>query len=153
VVDRREFRAGLAASREYLLSHHARDERHRCYTPTLFGRQVALCARCSGIYPGIGLGLLGGVATPTGLPTLLLIAVLPIGALLDWAATEFTDREGSNPVRTGTGGLLGFAYGLGLVALFVDGRLVVVAIGAGYALVAGGLLLAAERAGSSDQAI
>lgn len=146
MVDRREFRNGLAATREYLLSHHTRDERHRCYAPSLFGRQVHLCARCSGIYPGIALGLLAGVTGLTALPELLLIAVLPIGALVDWTVTEFTDREGFNVVRTVTGGLLGFAYGLGLVALFLEGNLGVLAIGVGYALVAGGLLVAADRA-------
>lgn len=146
VVDRREFEAGLAATREYVLSHHARDERHRCYAPTLFGRQVHLCARCSGVYPGIALGLLAGLAGPTGLPELVLIAVLPIGALVDWTTTEFTGRQGSNVVRTATGALLGFAYGLGLVALFLEGQLLVLAIGFGYALVAGGLLVVADRA-------
>lgn len=145
MVDRREFGAGLAATRKYLLSHHPVHERHRCYAPTIFGRQVHLCARCTGIYPGIALGLLGGLIEPTALPDLLLIAVLPLGALLDWAATAFTPRRGSNLVRTTTGVLLGVAYGLGLVALFLEGELVVFAIGLGYALVAGGLLVAAGR--------
>ena len=145
MVDWGEVRAGLAATRPYLLSHHEPEEYHRCYAPTVAGRRVRICARCLGVYPGIAAGLLVSVSgwpLPTGL---LAVAVLPLPALVDWTATAFTARRGWNPVRTATGAALGYAYGVGLAALFLDGDLRVLAVGAAYA-VAAGLLLFVHQA-------
>lgn len=140
MVDWSEVRAALAATRPYLLSHHEPDEYHRCYAPTVGGRRVRLCARCLGVYPGIAVGLLAALA-PSPLPTgLLAVASLPLPALVDWAATAFTARRGWNPVRTATGAALGYAYGVGLVALFLRGDLRVLAVGAAYGLAAAVLL-------------
>lgn len=140
MVDLGEVRAALAATRPYVLSHHEPGEWHRCYAPSVGGRRVRLCARCSGIYPGIVVGIaasLGASPLPTGLWA---VAVLPLPALVDWAATAFTDRRGWNPVRTATGASLGYAYGVGLATLFLEGDLRVLAVGVAYALVAGLLL-------------
>lgn len=148
MVDRAGIRTALSETRGYLLSHHTPDERYRCYAPVVFGRRVHLCARCLGIYPGIALGVLAALF---GLPTVADIAVvafLPIPALLDWAATTFTDRRGHNALRTASGGLLGFAYGVGLVSLFVDGDVRVLAVGVVYAAIAGVLLAVSRRADS-----
>lgn len=140
MVDLAEVRAALAATRPYVLSHHEPAEWHRCYVPRVGGRRVRLCARCLGIYPGIVVGIAAWlVASP--LPTgRLAVAALPLPALVDWAATAFTDRSGWNPVRTATGALLGYAYGVGLATLFLGDDLWVLAIGAAYALAAGFLL-------------
>jgi len=46
----------------------------------------------------------------------------PAPALLDWAVTTFTDRRGSNAVRTASGLLLGSAYGVA-VPWFLTERL------------------------------
>lgn len=145
MTDWREFRRGLGTTGEYLLSHHVPGERHRCYAPRLFGRTVHLCARCTGVYPGILLGLGWALLGPAVLPRLLLVAVLPVVALFDWTVTAYTDRRGHNVVRTATGALLGFAYGLGLVLLFLAGEVLVLAVGAVYAVLAGALLRAAGR--------
>lgn len=139
-ADRTELRAGLAETRRYLLSHHEPGDWDRCYQPVVFGRRVRLCARCSGIYPGILAGALASLASADALGSVFLVAVLPLPALLDWAVTAFTDHRGFNPVRTLTGGLLGFGYALGAALLLGAGDLRVAAVGAAYALAAGGLL-------------
>lgn len=145
MIDWGEVRTALAATRPYLLSHHEPAEWDRCYAPTVGGRRIRLCARCLGIYPGIVAGLLAslvGSSMPTGLAV---VALLPLPALVDWTATAFTPRRGSNPVRTATGLALGYAYGVGLGTLFLNGDLRVLAIGVGYAFLAG-LLVSVRRA-------
>ena len=131
-------REGLAEARPYLLSHHEPAEYHRCYSPVVAGRRVHVCARCLGVYPGIVAGLftlaLGGPVS------VVLVALTGLPALLDWTLTTFTDRSGYNVVRTATGALLGWGYGVGLTLLLFHGRLAIVAIGLVYALVAGVLL-------------
>ncbi len=60
---RSEVRAGLAETRRYLLSHHKPEEWNRCHAVGIPGRKrpLRLCARCSGIYPGIALGVAYGM--------------------------------------------------------------------------------------------
>lgn len=145
-----ELRSGLRAAQPYLLSHHEPHEWDRCYAPVLFGRRVRVCARCLGIYPGIVVGLLATAYAPPAATGLELLLVLPPFALLDWALTTFTRRSGWNAVRTTTGALLGYAYGIGLAtfATTLDPR--VPLIGAGYALLAASLLVVWVR--SRDEA-
>lgn len=135
-IDASELRRGLAAARPFLLSHHDPTEWDRCYALTFLGRRVRLCARCSGIYPGI---LLGALA-PADVVTLLFVAVLPLPALVDWTRTAFTRAAGSNAVRTATGVALGLGYGLGLRRLLLQADARVLAVGLGYAVLAVGLL-------------
>jgi len=140
----RELRRGLAATWPFLLSHHEPSEYDRCYEPTIRGRTVRLCARCLGIYPGIAAGVVAYVVAPPPATSLALVAVLPSPALLDWSASALFDGDGSNPRRTATGALLGYAYGLGLMHLF-DGRFVVLLVGLGYGLAAATLLTLHRR--------
>ncbi|SEH36668.1 Predicted membrane protein [Halopenitus malekzadehii] len=132
----RELRAGLAETRRYLLSHHKPAEYDRCHRISIGSLTLRLCARCSGIYPGImagiALGIGGWLQGPIGL---LVIAVFPIAALVDWALTAGDPGAGSNRIRTVTGLLLGIAYGLGMHRLLLDGDLRILAIGVGYAAV------------------
>jgi len=138
-IDRAELRKGLARTRRYLLAHHPPSGFHRCYAPVVAGRRVRLCARCLGVYPGIVAGVLVSLLAPWESPVVP-VAVLPLPALVDWSLTTFRDWEGSNPVRTATGVLLGCGYGLGLPALFSESAVGVLAVGVGYALLAGVLL-------------
>ncbi len=143
-IDPEELRTGLARTWPYLLSHHAPGERYRCYAPELLGRRVHLCARCAGIYPGIvvalGIALFVSSLTHSSTVALLIILAFPLPALVDWTVTTFTDRRGYNALRTVTGLLLGYGYGIGLYRLLFVGDGRVIAVGAGYALVAGSLL-------------
>lgn len=139
MVDWAEFEAGLAETRRYLLSHHEPRDYDRTYAVAVLGQRVRLCARCTGIYPGILLGVLLGAPRIGGVAAIHLILVLPLPALVDWTATRFTDAAGSNLARTATGAALGYAYGLGVIAL-LGGDVRVLLIGAGYGLAAGALL-------------
>lgn len=143
-LDWGELRKGLAETRPYLLSHHLPGQRHRCYRLRPFGRRIDVCARCSGIYPGIVLGVLGSLFGPGSVADLVFVVVLPLPALIDWMVTSLGDYRGSNPIRTATGALLGYAYGLGLATLFLDGDPRVLVIGLGYAATAA-VLLGVER--------
>jgi uncharacterized membrane protein len=127
-----ELRRALAATWPYLLSHHRVEERHRCHRVRAGGREVAVCARCSGVYPGIAAGIclfVFGVASGLWAP---LIALGPAPALADWAVTTFTDRRGHNAVRTATGGLLGLAYGVALPWVLTTATMWPVAVAVGY---------------------
>lgn len=133
------FREALAEARPYLLSHHVPGEYNRCYTLATPGREVHVCARCAGVYPGIAAGLAAYVGWMPLPQHVLLVAVLPLPALVDWRLTV-GDRRGANPVRTATGALLGYAYGLGLPWLLFGGNVAVLAIGIAYAAATAGLL-------------
>lgn len=140
-----ELREGLRQTRPYLLAHHRPAAWDRCYAPTVFGRRIRLCARCLGIYPGIISGFLAYEFGPTAATRFPLILLLPVPALVDWAITAFTARPGSNGIRTLTGGLLGYAYGLGLLALLRDGDLRVLGVGAIFGVIAALLLVLDEK--------
>jgi len=144
MVDWSEFRSGLAETRQYLLSHHEPHDHYRTYLVEIVGRRARLCARCTGVYPGIAAGLLAGLLGGGSFASLLLVALFPLPALLEWTATRFTPRRGYNAVRTATGLLLGYAYGVGAVRLF-DGDLRVLLVGFCYGAVAAILLVIRER--------
>lgn len=145
MVDWTELRAGLAETRRYLLSHHEPADYDRTYAVSVRGRRERLCARCTGVYPGILLGLVAGLLEAGPLASTALLLVLALPALVDWTVTRFTPRSGHNLVRTATGLLLGYGYGLGLVAISLRSDLRVLAIGAGYGLVAAALLWRRDR--------
>lgn len=144
---REELRAGLAETRRYLLSHHEPEAYHRCYRLSVRGHVVRLCARCLGIYPGIAIGLMAAAFhVATGLQPVMLL-FFPAFALIDWTVTTFTASEGTNVIRTGTGTLLGIAYGLGLWMGLVDGASWVPLVGIGYGSLAAVLLARVHRVG------
>ncbi|WP_135663899.1 DUF2085 domain-containing protein [Halorhabdus rudnickae] len=144
-LDVRALRRGLAEARPYLLSHHLPERRHRCYRLRPFGRRIDVCARCSGVYPGIVLGVLAFFLAPGPFASLLAVALLPFPALLDWSHTALGNYRGYNPVRTTTGALLGYGYGVGLGQLFLAGNLRVLAVGIVYVVLAGTLLVVQRR--------
>jgi uncharacterized membrane protein len=138
---RQELRRGLAATAPYLLSHHTAEERDRCHRLTVGDRTVFLCARCSGIYPGIALGLSAftlGIGRAVWLPV---VALGPLPALIDWAVTSgvlpcVEDRRGTNRRRTATGAPLGAAYGLAAPWFVTTRNPVLLAVAVAYAVMA-----------------
>ncbi|GAB3689832.1 hypothetical protein GCM10028857_25670 [Salinarchaeum chitinilyticum] len=145
MVDWSEFSDALAETRRYLLSHHEPHDHYRTYLVSAFGRRARLCARCTGVYPGIAAGLLAGIFAGGWFASLLFVALLPAPALVEWTATRFTPRRGYNAVRTATGLLLGYAYGLGAVLFLGRGDRRVLLVGLGYGIVAFVLLTIRER--------
>ncbi|WP_436345534.1 DUF2085 domain-containing protein [Natronorubrum sp. FCH18a] len=148
-IDRTELRKGLARTWPYLLSHHVPSERHRCYSPVLFGRRIHLCARCLGLYPGIlvalAASLLASGLAHSSTTALLVVLLFPLPALVDWTVTTFTDRRGYNAVRTITGFLLGYGYGVGLPQLFLASDFRVAVVGIVYGATAGTLVFLSQK--------
>ncbi|MFC7071662.1 DUF2085 domain-containing protein [Halovenus rubra] len=135
-----EIQSALDETCQYLLSHHEPSDYHRCYTLQIRGHSVHLCARCLGLYPGIAVGV-GCFLTNLFSPIhFFLVALLPLPALIDWSVTHLLAPEGSNTVRTITGGLLGIGYGIGLGYVLVERAPTVVVIGLFYAVAAGVVL-------------
>lgn len=79
------------------------------FTLSLLGRELRLCARCSGYVVGLAAPALLS-ADPTALspaarlPALILLAA-PLA--LDWVTQSWGLRESTNPVRLATGILMG----------------------------------------------
>jgi uncharacterized membrane protein len=139
---RAELAVGLRATAANLFSHHGPDEYDRCYSLGYGDRTLRFCARCTGIYAGIAAG--SALVTAIGVSgSILIIAILPAFALIDWALTAFTDVKSANSLRTATGALLGCGYALGLARLLGDPPAFdVLAVGLVYVVLAGTLLLA-----------
>lgn len=135
-IDTAELRKGLSKTRRFVLAHHLPSEFYRCYSPSVFGHRVHICARCLGIYPGIAMGFLSYGIMFRGTDALLAVALLPVPSFVDWAVTTFRDRRGYNIVRTVTGALLGSGYGLGLALLLFESSLTVLGIGLVYGILA-----------------
>lgn len=130
-----EIRRGIVRTAPYLLSHHLPGVFDRCYEARVRGRTIRLCARCCGIYPGILVGAVAALSGQTILRALVLVYLLPAPALLEWLATANGNR-GSNRLRTATGFLLGYAYGLGLVWLLAAREPLVLVAAVGYGVLA-----------------
>lgn len=143
-VDWNEVRAGVSETARYVLSHHERDEWDRCYAPAIGGRRVRVCARCTGIYPGILGGVGAFVFAPPSFWAVWIPFVFPFPALVDWTISAATARRGRNAVRTLTGFLLGYGYAIGGLQLLVVGELLVVLAGVGYGVLALGALVRLE---------
>lgn len=120
-----EIRKAFRNSKEYLLSHHTEKQKHRCYTI----RRTNICARCTGIYPGIAAGLFLNLSQP-----IAALAALPAAVTVEKFG-ESRDKTYSNPFKTFTGLLLGAAYGIGLKELFTGAAAPAAGIGATYALI------------------
>ena len=144
---RRELRRGLGRTRSYLLAHHRPAEYDRCHAVDVAGRRVHVCARCSGVYPGIVAGLTL-FATGTGAPLWpWLVTLGPAPALVDWAVTTLGDRRGHNAGRTLTGILLGLAYGLAVPWFLTERPLWLVGVAVAYGAFAA---IGLHRAGVGD---
>ncbi|MFB6139381.1 MAG: DUF2085 domain-containing protein [Halosimplex sp.] len=145
-----ELRAGLSRTGRYLLSHHEPHEYDRCHRLAVGGRTVRLCARCSGVYPGIlaGAALALTDTAPAAWPWL--VGCGPAPALVDWAATTLTPRRGTNAVRTASGALLGLGYGVAVPWFLTARPPWLLAVAAGYGGIAAALLVR-SRTGDADE--
>jgi uncharacterized membrane protein len=97
-----------------LLSHHPVDQWHLCYRFRLAGRDVALCARCLGLFPAMALTILAGHLSGRwpGWAEWGVLMFAPLPALVDWATSTVTGRpERKNWIRLVTG--IGLGVGIG----------------------------------------
>lgn len=135
-----ELRIGLRLTASYLFSHHEPAHWDRCYVLRVAGRRIVLCARCSGIYPGIIVGLLTYHLLRDFESLLWFVWLLPVPALVDWSISAFTNVPSHNVIRTVTGWCLGIGYGLGVMLLLIDAEWAVLMAGLLYASLVGVLL-------------
>jgi len=103
----------------FLLSHHKPEKLHRTIHINLRGRNVYLCARCTGIYTGI-LSVL--IAWFLGFNFsewlyLPLYSILALPSIVDWLTQSCKLRESRNTIRISTGYILGISGGLFLLML------------------------------------
>lgn len=101
-----------------MLSHHAPSMYGHCLRVSIRGRAIYFCARCTGIYGGLGFGLLffffaGIPLTPDWL-WFILAVVLGFTTVIDWMSQRLTPRKTKNLVRASTG----FMSGLALAIIF-----------------------------------
>lgn len=133
--------------REYLLSHHTPDRFSRTFAVPWRGGSVHLCARCTGQFIGFVayLVLFYGSSSFQSLAlapiTLVVAALLPLPAALDWITQSTGARESGNRVRLVTGVALGAAVAdlltlllTARVELFLGGLLILAAYLAGVLL-------------------
>jgi uncharacterized membrane protein len=114
----------------FLLSHHRPEKLHRTIHICIKGKHLYLCARCTGIWTGmisIFLASLFGLDLPVWL-YILLLAILPAPAMVDWTTQSCKIRESKNLIRVGTGFLLGIGWGL-FFLLLAKGMLYLLLIG------------------------
>jgi uncharacterized membrane protein len=130
---------------EYLIAHHFPDRYSRTLELRRGSRAYHFCARCTGEL----LGFVGCLALFLAIPwfatvgsTAVAAAILglcPAAALVDWLTQTTRSRESTNPVRVGSGALLGIAFA-GLVAFAVTGNWIL--FGVGLAVVGSYLIIA-----------
>lgn len=138
-----ELRKGLKRTSRYVLSHHRPEDFNRCYHLSFLNHSFHLCARCSGIFPGIftGLALAFWLNFQISLP---LIALSGIPTLIEKYFTGVKKYEGFNSLRTLTGFILGFGY-VQAILLFLEnpGNIFLYAMAVFY-LAAAAILLKAD---------
>ena len=94
-----------------MLSHHPPERLHRTICLGFRGKNIYLCARCTGTFSSLIAVLVAyfiGLRFPLWL-YLPLISVLPIPVIVDWLTQSGKLRESRNSIRIGTGLLLGIA--------------------------------------------
>jgi len=101
----------------WALAHHRPSDVDRCLLLRCGARRVALCARCIGLYPVLGvtlaLQLVRGIGPLGGWDwAVALGGVVPM--VVDWGAGRLGAYRGSNPLRILTGAFGGIALGRSL---------------------------------------
>ena len=114
---------------QMLLSHHPPSMYAHCLRVSFRGRSLYLCGRCSGIYGGLGGGLLFLFIFQIQLNPewfwFFTAVALGFTTVIDWMSQRLTPRKTTNFVRASTG----FMSGLALAIIFYLANL-------GYMLVA-----------------
>jgi uncharacterized membrane protein len=108
---------------QMLLSHHPPSMYGHCLRLTFRGRSLYFCARCTGMYGGLAIGIVALLLLPITLEPswLWFLVALAIGfsTVIDWMSQRLTPRKTTNFVRATTG----FMSGLSLAIIFLLGDL------------------------------
>jgi uncharacterized membrane protein len=103
---------------QMLLSHHPPSMYGHCLRITIMGRSLYFCGRCSGIYGGLGLGLIVLFALRIPLSPdwfwFFVSVFLGYTTIVDWMSQRLTPRKTTNFIRATTG----FMSGLALAIIF-----------------------------------
>ncbi len=102
-----------------VLSHHSPEQYGHCLRIGIGHHTIHLCGRCTGIYGGLIIGLLGLIIlNPTLEPSWLwfgLAVILGMTTVVDWMTQRLTPRKTTVHVRFVTG----LASGVSLAIIFV----------------------------------
>lgn len=133
-----EFNNGITETFKYALSHHEPAEYCKCFHWKLLGNDLYVCSRCLGIYLGIISCLVLGISTLfSPLFLIVILAVFPSLALVDWALYAFKGFKSHNLVRLTSGLLLGVAYFSGILMILSNKMTIfVILIGLCYICIA-----------------
>ncbi|KYH42630.1 MAG: putative membrane protein [Candidatus Bathyarchaeota archaeon B26-1] len=96
----------------FLLAHHDREHLNRCLKISFKGREIFICARCTGILAGflIHAILLTAILNPDRHVGNILLFLLPLLPVADWTTQSLGWRESTNKIRVLTGFILGLDF-------------------------------------------
>ncbi|MDF1540173.1 MAG: DUF2085 domain-containing protein [Candidatus Thorarchaeota archaeon] len=114
-----------------LISHHPPSLYSHCMRVSIFGRSLYFCSRCTGIYGGMGIGviaifLLGINLSPPWL-WFMIALILGFSTVTDWMTQRISPRKTRNSVRFVTGAMSGL--GLAIVFLLADLLFMLITLG------------------------
>lgn len=102
-----------------MISHHPPSLYSHCLRVSILGKSLYFCSRCSGIYGGLGIGVifLFFLHIPLEPQWLWFMLALALGfsTVADWMTQRLAPRKTRNLVRFSTG----FLSGLGLAIVFL----------------------------------
>ncbi len=105
-----------------MISHHPPSMYSHCLRVSFLGKSLYFCSRCSGIYGGLGIGVLALLllSVPLEPSWLWFMIALALGfaTVVDWMTQRLSPRKTRNLVRVTTGFLSGI--GLAIVFLLAD---------------------------------
>lgn len=108
---------------QMLLSHHPPSLYGHCLRISIRGHSLYLCGRCTGIYGGLGSGIvfifLFRITLTPAWFWFLLSVLLGFTTVVDWMSQRLTPRKTTNHIRA----ITGFLSGLGLAIIFLLGDL------------------------------
>ena len=106
-----------------LLSHHPPSLYGHCLRLSFRGRSLYFCGRCTGIYGGLGIGIILLLLFQVDLRPqwfwFMFSVILGFTTVVDWMSQRLTPRKTTNHIRAVTG----FGSGFGLAIIFLMGDL------------------------------
>ena len=106
-----------------LISHHPPSLYGHCLRLSFRGRSLYFCGRCTGIYGGLGLGIMFLLLFQVDLSPswfwFLFSVILGFTTVADWMSQRLTPRKTTNHIRA----ITGFGSGFGLAIIFLLGDL------------------------------